>query len=90
MVNNIVSGCSIAGVSGLRYHSLLIRNLFWENEEHSQNSNFNVRNNKEEDPVFVGDDYILSVRSPAKKAGIPGNLWNDTSDRSGADIGASR
>ncbi len=40
-------------------------------------------------PIFA-DDYILSVRSPAKRAGIPGNLWNDNSDRSGADIGASR
>ena len=90
MINNIVAESKVAAVQELMYHSVIIRNLFWENNENAVNSNFTESNNREEDPVFVGDDYILSVRSPAKRAGIPGNLWNDTSDRSGADIGASR
>lgn len=90
MVNNIVAESSVVGIQNLMYHSLIIRNLFWENEEISIDSNYVERNNREEDPMFVGDDHILSVRSPAKRNGIPGNLWNDTSDRSGADIGASR
>jgi hypothetical protein len=90
MINNIVAECEIAGVSDLKHHSLIIRNLFWSNKTNSIESNFSLDNNREEDPLFVGDDYILSVRSPAKQAGIPGNLWNDASDRSGADIGASR
>ena len=90
MVNNIVAESSVAAVQELMYHSVIIRNLFWENKENAVDSNYTESNNREEDPVFVGNDYILSVRSPAKRAGIPGNLWNDTSDRSGADIGASR
>ena len=90
MVNNIVAGSNVAAVKELMYHSLIIRNLFWENKEIAVDSNYQASNNREEDPVFVGNDYILSVRSPAKRAGIPGNLWNDDSDRSGADIGASR
>ncbi len=90
MVNNIVAQSKQAGVKDLLYNSMIIRNLFWQNEANVITSNFNASNNREEDPLFVGSDFILSVRSPAKKAGIPGNLWNDTSDRSGADIGASR
>jgi hypothetical protein len=90
VVNNIITQCSQAGIQDVTYHSVVIRNLLWENEENSVDSNFNASNNLEENPIFVGDDYVLSVRSPAKRAGIPGNLWNDTSDRSGADIGASR
>ncbi len=90
MVNNIIAQSSETGIKDVLYNSAVIRNLFWENEKNAVDSNFNAANNREEDPLFVGDDYILSVRSPAKRAGIPGNLWNDTSDRSGADIGASR
>lgn len=90
LINNIIAEAETAGIKDLKYHSVVIRNIFWENSENSSESNFNAGNNREEDPMFVGDDYILSVRSPAKRAGIPGNLWNDTSDRSGADIGASK
>jgi hypothetical protein len=90
MINNIVAGSTTVGIQNLMYHSLVIRNLFWENKENSIDSNYVAANNREEDPMFVGNDYILSVRSPAKRTGIPGNLWNDTSDRSGADIGASK
>jgi hypothetical protein len=89
MVNNIISGCSDAGLRNVAHHSVVIRNLFWDNRENAFDSNFDPSVNRFEDPLFVGSDYILSVRSPAKRAGIPGNLWNDTSDRSGADIGAS-
>ena len=90
MINNIVAHSPVAGIQNLLYNSVIIRNLFWENKASAVDSNYVASNNREEDPLFVGEDYILSVRSPAKGAGIPGNLWNDTSDRSGADIGASR
>lgn len=90
LVNNIITGCEEAGVKDLRYHSLITRNLFWENGEHADNSNFRMSGNMEEDPMFVGEEYTLSVRSPAIGAGIPGNLWKDSSDRSGANIGANR
>ncbi|MCG8524886.1 MAG: right-handed parallel beta-helix repeat-containing protein [Opitutales bacterium] len=90
LVNNIITGCEEAGVKDLRYHSLITRNLFWENGEHADNSNFRMSGNIEEDPMFVGEEYTLSVRSPAIGAGIPGNLWKDSSDRSGANIGANR
>jgi parallel beta-helix repeat protein len=90
IVNNIFAQCSIAGIQDVDTHSVVIRNLFWENQENSVDSNFNSSNNIGDDPMFVGEDYVLSMRSPAKRAGIPGNLWNDTSDRSGTDIGASR
>lgn len=90
LINNIVSASTTAGIKDLKMHSIVDRNLFWKNKENSIESNFDLNANMEADPMFVGEDYTLSMRSPARGKGRTGNLWRDDSDRAGANLGASR
>ncbi len=90
VINNIIAFSEEVGIVNLRYQSLVIRNLFWENGENAVDSNYNARGNVEEDPLFAEDgSYELNADSPAIGVGIRGNLWNDDSDRSGNTLGAN-
>lgn len=90
LINNIISASKTVGIKDLKIHSIVDRNLFWKNKENAIESNFDPNANIEADPMFVGEDFTLSMRSPARGKGRTGNLWRDDSDRAGANLGASR
>ena len=90
LINNIISASKTVGIKDLKIHSIVDRNLFWKNKENAIESNFDLNANIEADPMFVGEDFTLSMRSPARGKGRTGNLWRDDSDRAGANLGASR